>query len=70
MLYEVITNYLRQLSTEARIEEVRQQELMQNIRKNREVLASTPSIWPAEGWITSTFGYRTSPFTSKRNNFV
>ena len=23
-------------------------------------------ITPAEGWITSTFGYRTSPFTSKR----
>lgn len=66
LLARKMHNYLRQLSTEARIEEVQQQELMQNIRKNREVLASTPSIWPAEGWITSTFGYRTSPFTSKR----
>jgi murein DD-endopeptidase MepM/ murein hydrolase activator NlpD len=29
-------------------------------------LAATPSIWPAEGWLTSRFGYRVSPFTSKR----
>lgn len=26
-------------------------------------LAHIPSIWPAKGWITSGFGYRTSPFT-------
>ncbi len=29
-------------------------------------LASTPSIAPAKGWTTSTFGYRTSPFTGSR----
>lgn len=28
-------------------------------------LASTPSIWPARGWLTSGFGYRTSPFTGR-----
>jgi len=26
-------------------------------------LASTPSIWPAKGWVTSNFGGRISPFT-------
>ena len=26
-------------------------------------LASTPSIWPARGWVASGFGYRVSPFT-------
>lgn len=26
-------------------------------------LAHTPSIWPVEGWMTSGFGIRTSPFT-------
>ncbi len=26
-------------------------------------LASTPSIWPARGWVTSNFGGRISPFT-------
>ncbi len=26
-------------------------------------IASTPSIWPVKGWVTSDFGYRRSPFT-------
>jgi peptidase M23-like protein len=26
-------------------------------------IASTPSIWPVKGWVTSEFGYRRSPFT-------
>src|SRR5262249_15792510 len=29
-------------------------------------LASTPSIAPTKGWITSGFGYRISPFTGSR----
>ena len=28
-------------------------------------LASTPSIWPAEGWVTSGYGRRVSPFTGR-----
>ena len=53
-------NFLYQLNTDVRLEEVRQQELMQAIRRNQELLASTPSIWPTEGWISSRFGYRNS----------
>ncbi len=30
------------------------------------LLASTPSIWPTRGWLSSRFGYRTSPFTDKK----
>lgn len=30
-------------------------------------LASTPSIWPVKGWVTSDFGYRRSPFTLARD---
>lgn len=29
----------------------------------KRLLASTPSIWPVKGWVTSDFGYRISPFT-------
>ncbi len=29
-------------------------------------LSSTPSIMPAEGWISSPFGYRRDPFTGRR----
>ena len=36
------------------------------LEKQRTLLASTPSIWPTRGWVTSRFGYRTSPFTGRR----
>ncbi len=29
-------------------------------------LASTPTIWPTYGWVSSPFAYRTDPFTGKR----
>lgn len=57
--------FLKQLATDVRLEEVRQQELLRALRENRDVLAATPSIWPTEGFISSTFGSRSSPFTSR-----
>lgn len=57
--------FLRQLSDETRLEEVRQQEILRSMRANRSLLASLPSIWPTEGFITSRFGSRPSPFTSQ-----
>lgn len=41
--------------------------LIQQLEKKRNLLASTPSIKPVEGWITSEFGYRKSPFTGERD---
>jgi murein DD-endopeptidase MepM/ murein hydrolase activator NlpD len=33
----------------------------------REALAeATPAIWPADGWLSATYGYRTDPFTGQR----
>ncbi len=66
MLARKMHSFLNQLNTEVRLEEVQQQELMQQFRENRELLASTPSIWPTEGWVTSPFGMRRSPFTGRR----
>ena len=36
------------------------------LEKQKTLLASTPSIWPTRGWVTSRFGYRMSPFTGRR----
>lgn len=34
----------------------------------REALSSaTPVIWPSDGWISGTYGYRTDPFTGERD---
>jgi murein DD-endopeptidase MepM/ murein hydrolase activator NlpD len=41
------------------------EELVEKLQGQSLRLASTPSIVPARGWLTSGFGYRTSPFTGR-----
>ena len=43
-------------------------DLMEQLESKRHKLASMPSIWPTRGWLTSRFGYRTSPFTGRRQH--
>jgi murein DD-endopeptidase MepM/ murein hydrolase activator NlpD len=43
------------------------EDLIEGLRGKRHRLASTPSIWPTEGWVTSGYGYRISPFTGRRS---
>jgi murein DD-endopeptidase MepM/ murein hydrolase activator NlpD len=40
--------------------------LLHSLEGKRERLAASPSIWPSRGWLTSTFGYRISPFTNQK----
>ncbi len=61
-------NFLDTLATDAQLEIVRQEEIMSALKGNLEQLASIPSIWPTQGWVTSAFGPRRSPFTG-RNEF-
>ena len=41
-------------------------ELFNYLKKKSIKLSCTPSIMPAEGWISSPFGYRRDPFTGRR----
>lgn len=66
LLARKMNAFLKQLSSDAQLEEVRQQELLLVLRKKSEMLAATPSIWPTEGWVSSPFGSRSSPFSRKR----
>ena len=40
--------------------------IIKDLKHQRNLLSSTPSIWPTKGWLASGFGYRVSPFTGLR----
>ena len=54
------------LSDAATAQAERMAELVAHLEDQSARLSSTPSISPAKGWITSAFGYRSSPFTGGR----
>ena len=57
---------LDSLSAQTAHEEQSLQELNQYFEDRKSLLASTPSIWPTRGWLTSEFNYRLDPFTGER----
>jgi murein DD-endopeptidase MepM/ murein hydrolase activator NlpD len=56
----------RRLAIRATTQSMSFEELVEDLEGKRHRLASTPSIWPTEGWVTSGYGFRTSPFTGHR----
>lgn len=61
-----LPGWLLSLGAEAIREERSLRELQEYFNDRETLLASTPSIWPARGWITSDFGPRKDPYTGKR----
>jgi len=57
---------LKNLKTRTAIASISQKELKNFLKEQKSILACTPSIRPANGWFSSYFGYRISPFTNKR----
>lgn len=57
---------LERLQNEAKNQERSYQELRTFLEDRRSSLASTPTIWPTKGFLTSAFGWRNSPFTNHR----
>ena len=55
-------NFLHLLENDLTLEEVNQQDILNAIRLKQKKLASSPSIWPIHGRVTSNFGYRRAPF--------
>lgn len=65
-LMNALDNDLERIKQKARAQELSFFELDEFFKEQSSLLTHTPSIWPARGWVTSTFGYRRSPFTGLR----
>lgn len=61
-----ILHYIRDLKRDSQLEEIIQQDLIVFMNESTQKLASIPSIVPSQGFITSRFGYRLSPFTGSK----
>ena len=57
---------LDNLENESILSEQDKSELHKLLEEQKTLLASTPSIWPTKGWLSSSFGMRTSPFTGRK----
>ncbi len=57
---------LDSLSAEADRQEKNIQALTRYFQEQKDLLASSPAIWPARGWVTSDFGIRLDPYTAER----
>lgn len=63
---DALTEDLERLQGQAKAQEISFFQLDEFFKNQVSLLSSTPSIWPAHGWVTSGFGYRKSPFTGLR----
>ncbi len=61
-----IDQNVEQLSKDAVEQKNSFHELFKFLKKQKSILAATPSIWPVHGWVTSEFGFRSSPIGEGR----
>jgi murein DD-endopeptidase MepM/ murein hydrolase activator NlpD len=62
-----LRNEAKRLGFAASERQLSLEELVQQLEDKHHRLASSPAIWPTQGWLTSRFGTRISPFTGKRH---
>lgn len=65
-LIESINKNVDQLTKDASKQQRSFTELLEFLKRQKSIMAATPSIWPVTGWVTSEFGSRVSPFTRSR----
>jgi len=65
-LVRLMHRTLDNLENEVSIGEQEKTDLYEFFENQKMLLASTPSIWPTKGWMSSRFGYRISPFTGQK----
>ncbi len=61
-----IQSRARQLAAQVPTRKLSLLDLLGGLEGQSQRLAATPSIWPTNGYVTSSYGHRTSPFTGLR----
>ena len=64
--FKDLSSALTNLGSELEKKTLSLSELADYLEGQKLLLSSTPSIWPTNGWVSSHFGYRISPFTGRR----
>jgi murein DD-endopeptidase MepM/ murein hydrolase activator NlpD len=59
-------DHMEQVEQATTVQENSFSTLLKSLESKRNLLAATPSLRPTVGWISSSFGYRVSPFTGRR----
>jgi murein DD-endopeptidase MepM/ murein hydrolase activator NlpD len=62
LMYRALDN----LDSDISVQKDEKTELLRLLDRRKSILACTPSVWPARGWVSSGFGYRLSPFTNEK----
>lgn len=67
LTFRPVFDRLAQIGDQAGRNALELQHLLSNLSQQKSLLQSIPSIVPVNGWITSGFGKRVSPFTGERS---
>ena len=66
LTYSLVFTQMNEIQSKAHKNIFDMQRLLSRLGKKRSLLSSIPSVLPVDGWISSGYGYRISPFTGKR----
>lgn len=65
-LIRTMHTHVDQIQQASSIQEDSFATLLKSLEDKRSILSATPSLRPVNGWISSNFGYRVSPFTGRK----
>jgi murein DD-endopeptidase MepM/ murein hydrolase activator NlpD len=68
LVFRPVFDGLNNIGREANQNALELQHLLSTLSQQKSLLSSIPTAAPVDGWITSGFGYRVSPFTGERTS--